>query len=183
MKIGSFAWAPLLMSAALLAACADDPKSAVQTTGGGVPPSQQVPGGGSGSGMTTSGLGGAGNRAVGIGGEEEFRVNVGDRVFFDLDRYDLNQTARATLDKQAAWLMQNAGRRIVIEGYADERGTREYNLALGERRAESVKNYLASKGVGADRVRVISYGKERPVVVGHTEESWAQNRRAVTVLN
>lgn len=181
MKIRSLALAPLLLSAALLTACADDPKSGVQSSGTGsnLPPSQQVPGGG----MTTSGVSGAGNRTVGIGGDEEFRVNVGDRVFFDLDRYDLNTNARATLDKQAAWLAQNGGRRIVIEGYADERGTREYNLALGERRAESVKTYLASKGIGADRVRVLSYGKERPVVVGHDEQSWSQNRRAVTVLN
>lgn len=182
MNLRSLALAPLLLSAALLAACADDTKSAVQSTGDGrnLPPSQQVPGGG---GMTTSGLPGSGNRAVGVSGDDEFRVNVGDRVFFDMDRYDLSGTARATLDKQAAWLAQNSGRRIVIEGYADERGTREYNLALGERRAESVKNYLASKGIGPDRVRVISYGKERPVVVGHDEQSWSQNRRAVTVLN
>ncbi len=175
--------APLVLSAGLLAACADDPASSVQSTSAGVPPSQQAPGGLGTS--SVSQMPASPDRGVGLSasGDEAFRVNVGDRVFFDVDRYDLSAAARATLDKQAAWLMQNATRRIVIEGYADERGTREYNLALGERRAEAVKNYLASRGVGPERVRVISYGKERPVVTGHNEQSWAQNRRAVTVLN
>jgi peptidoglycan-associated lipoprotein len=105
-----------------------------------------------------------------------------DKVFFDTDRYDLDSAAQATLNGQAGWLNKYTNVRITIEGHADERGTREYNLALGERRANAVKNYLAGQGVSAERVNVISYGKERPAVEGSDESAWAQNRRAVTVL-
>jgi peptidoglycan-associated lipoprotein len=105
-----------------------------------------------------------------------------DTVFFALDSYGLDEETRATLDRQAAWLTQFPAVRATIEGHCDERGTREYNLALGERRANAVKNYLAAQGVDAGRMTVISYGKERPLVDGQTEEAWAQNRRAVTVL-
>jgi peptidoglycan-associated lipoprotein len=111
--------------------------------------------------------------AVGMGG---------DRVFFDTDQYDLDDRDRATLDAQAAWLQSNPGVRVTVEGHADERGTRDYNLALGDRRANAAKNYLAARGVSAGRMTVISYGKERPEALGSDETAWAQNRRAVTVL-
>jgi peptidoglycan-associated lipoprotein len=109
-------------------------------------------------------------------------VNVGDRIFFAVDQSDLTAEAKSTLDRQAAWMKKYNGVRVVVEGHCDERGTREYNLALGERRAMAVKNYLVASGVDADRIDSISYGKERPAVVGNNESSWAQNRRGVTVV-
>ncbi|PWC37385.1 peptidoglycan-associated lipoprotein Pal [Azospirillum sp. TSO35-2] len=126
---------------------------------------------------------GANQSAVRPGSAEDFVVNVGDRVFFGFDRFDLSPEARATLDRQAKWLQTYGSVTITIEGHADERGTREYNLALGERRANSVKNYLAAKGIPANRVTVVSYGKERPAVAGSGEAAWSQNRRGVTVVN
>ncbi len=117
------------------------------------------------------------------GSPQDFLVNVGDRVFFGYDRYDLTAAARATLERQAQWLQRYPNRRLVIEGHADERGTREYNLALGERRADTVKNYLVAVGVSPSRLSTISYGKEQPAVLGATEAAWAQNRRGVTVVN
>ncbi len=119
---------------------------------------------------------------VAPGTQQDLAQNVGDRVFFGYDRYDLSDEARATLEKQAAWLKQYTTLSITVEGHADERGTREYNLALGERRANSVKNFLVAPGVDASRVSTISYGKERPAVVGSDEAAWAQNRRGVTVV-
>lgn len=116
------------------------------------------------------------------GTEKDFVVNVGDRVFFGYDRTELTVEARATLDKQAAWLKQYPRKSVTVEGHADERGTREYNLALGERRANAVKNYLAAAGVAKSSLHVISYGKERPAVLGANEAAWAQNRRGVTVV-
>ena len=113
----------------------------------------------------------------------DFMAQVGsDRVFFAYDSYELDDAAKATLGKQAAWLVQYGSVKATIEGHADERGTREYNLALGERRATAVKNFLVGQGVGADRVTTISYGKERPAVEGSDEAAWSQNRRGVTVL-
>ena len=106
---------------------------------------------------------------------------VSDRVFFDYDSSVINSEGEGTLQKQADYLKSHAGTNVTIEGHCDERGTREYNLALGERRATSAKNYLVSLGVDASRVQTISYGKERPAVVGDDESAWAQNRRAVTV--
>ncbi|KAA0570674.1 peptidoglycan-associated lipoprotein Pal [Azospirillum sp. CT11-132] len=126
---------------------------------------------------------GAQQTSVRPGSAEDFVVNVGDRVFFGLDRFDLSPEARATLDRQAKWLQTYGSVTVTVEGHADERGTREYNLALGERRANSVKNYLAAKGIPAGRVNVVSYGKERPAVVGSNEAAWSQNRRGVTVVN
>jgi peptidoglycan-associated lipoprotein len=105
-----------------------------------------------------------------------------DRVFFDTDEYALSAAARATLDAQAEYLVRYPSVTVTIEGHADERGTREYNLALGDRRANSVRNYLESRGVGATRMTTISWGKERPAVEGSSESAWQQNRRAVTVL-
>lgn len=104
-----------------------------------------------------------------------------DRVFFDTDQSDLDATARATLDSQAKWLAQYPNTRITIEGHCDERGTREYNLALGDRRANAAKNYLAAAGVAVSRINTISYGKEHPDALGSDEASWAKNRRAVTI--
>ena len=117
------------------------------------------------------------------GSQQDLVVNVGDRVFFGYDRYDLTPEAQATLDRQAQWLNQYPNTNITIEGHADERGTREYNIALGERRAEAAKNYLISRGVSPMRLNTISYGKERPAVTGGDPASWAQNRRAVTNVN
>ena len=105
-----------------------------------------------------------------------------DRVFFDTEMHTLDDRARATLDTQAAWLQRNPNVSVTIEGHADERGTREYNLALGDRRANSAKNYLVAKGIAASRLNVISWGKERPEAIGSDPAAWAQNRRAVTVV-
>ncbi len=120
--------------------------------------------------------------AAGPGSVQEFASNVGDRVFFDTDQTELNAAGQATLDKQAAWLNQYSRYTFTIEGHADERGTREYNFALGARRAESTKNYLIAKGVAPSRIKTISFGKERPVAVCDDISCWSQNRRAVTVL-
>jgi len=116
------------------------------------------------------------------GSQQDFVVNVGDRVFFETDSTDLTTQSRATLDKQAQWLQQYANYTFTIEGHADERGTREYNIALGARRAQTVRDYLAARGIQASRMRTISYGKERPVAVCNDISCWSQNRRAVTVL-
>jgi peptidoglycan-associated lipoprotein len=118
----------------------------------------------------------------GPGSLQEFASSVGDRVFFDTDITDLSAAGQATLDKQAAWLQRYPRYTFTIEGHADERGTREYNFALGARRAESAKEYLIAKGVSASRIKTISYGKERPVATCDDISCWSQNRRAVTVL-
>lgn len=117
------------------------------------------------------------------GSQEHLVVNVGDRVFFDFDKSDLKPEARATVEALAAWMNNYPATTITIEGHADERGTREYNLALGERRANSVRDYLVALGIDSSRLSTISYGKERPAVLGSNEEAWAQNRRGVFVVN
>jgi peptidoglycan-associated lipoprotein len=117
------------------------------------------------------------------GSQQDFVVNVGDRVFFETDSTELTPQSRATLDKQAQWLGTYNRYAFTVEGHADERGTREYNLALGARRAQAVHDYLVSRGVQAARMHTISYGKERPVAVCDDISCWSQNRRAVTVLN
>ncbi len=117
------------------------------------------------------------------GSPQDFTVNVGDRVFFDTDSSDLSPTAQATLNKQAQWLSQYPRYTFTIEGHADERGTREYNFALGARRADVTKNYLVARGISADRMHTISYGNERPVATCDDISCWSQNRRAVTVLS
>src|SRR6476661_2956455 len=117
------------------------------------------------------------------GSQQDFVVNVGDRVFFESDSTELTSQSVATLEKQAQWLQAYGQYTFTIEGHADERGTREYNIALGARRAQTVRDYLASRGVNAQRMRTISYGKERPVAVCNDISCWSQNRRAVTVLN
>lgn len=132
----------------------------------------------------SGGAGGAGSNAGnGHGGSaSELAPGVGDRVFFDYDKSSLSDDAQKTLQKQADWLKTNASTSVTLEGHCDERGTREYNIALGERRAASAKKYLVSLGIKASRISTISYGKERPAVLGHNEAAWAQNRRAVTVV-
>jgi peptidoglycan-associated lipoprotein len=116
------------------------------------------------------------------GSQQEFLVTVGDRVFFETDSSALTAEAQATLDKQAAWLNRYGNYRILIEGHADERGTRDYNFALGARRANVVVNYLVSRGVDARRITSKSFGKERPVAICNDISCWSQNRRAVTVV-
>jgi len=127
------------------------------------------------------GLNGAGNATP--GSPQDFTVNVGDRIFFVVDSSSISSEAAQTLDRQAQWLARYPNYSITVEGHADERGTREYNIALGARRAQSVRAYLASRGIDPSRMRTISYGKERPVAVCNDISCWSQNRRAVTVLN
>jgi peptidoglycan-associated lipoprotein len=117
------------------------------------------------------------------GSPQDFVVNVGDRVFFESDSTELTVQARSTLDKQAQWLQRYQKYAFTIEGHADERGTREYNIALSARRGQAARDYLASRGIDVSRVRTIAYGKERPVAVCNDISCWSQNRRAVTVLD
>jgi peptidoglycan-associated lipoprotein len=154
-------------AALLLAACASKPAET---------------GGTNTSGNNTSTTTSSVPQAPAPGSVEDFTTNVGDRVFFGFDRYDLTAEAQAELQKQATWLKTYPQYRFVIEGHTDDRGTREYNLALGERRANAVKNYLIALGIDQNRMQTISYGKERPAVLGDNESAWAQNRRAVVVL-
>ncbi|MSO84979.1 MAG: peptidoglycan-associated lipoprotein Pal [Rhodospirillales bacterium] len=126
------------------------------------------------------GAGAAGAGAVVPGSQQDLIVNVGDRTFFDFDKFNLKPAAQRTLERQAAWLKRYPNIRVLVAGNCDERGTREYNLALGERRANSAKTYLVSQGIAADRIRTISYGKERPTALGSNEAAWGQNRNAIT---
>jgi peptidoglycan-associated lipoprotein len=116
------------------------------------------------------------------GSEQDLAQNVGDRVFFELDRSELSQEARQTLDRQAAWLKRFPAVRVTLEGHCDERGTREYNMALGARRANAARAYLVALGIQTARIQTVSYGAERPAVLGTGEAVWSQNRRAVTVV-
>ena len=162
---------------AALAACAPKPKvepavptTPAQPTGPQYPtaPAGPVTGGNVGAAMP--------------GSEQDFVVNVGDRVYFDLDSYSVRPEAQPRLDAQAAWLARYPQVTVRIEGNADERGTREYNLALGARRAEAVRTYLIQRGVPAGRIDTISFGKERPIAEGSNEGAWAQNRNAHTAI-
>lgn len=153
----------------LLAACSSTPEETGDTAG-------------TGGTSTTTGTTAPVSAAV-PGSMQDFVENVGDRVFFGYDRYDLAPEAQSTLERQAAWLKTYPNATIVVEGHCDERGTREYNLALGERRAAAVANYLVALGVDPNRIQTISYGKERPAVDGADETAWSQNRRGVTVPN
>ncbi len=148
--------AAVLAAALAISACANKPEEAAQANA---------------AGMATP------------GSQQDFVVNVGDRVFFETDQTELTPQSRATLDKQAQWLTNYGQYTFTIEGHADERGTREYNIALGARRAQGVRDYLISRGIAVNRMRTISYGKERPVAVCNDISCWSQNRRAVTVLN
>lgn len=152
----------------LLAACAETPKDTGNAGSGG-------------SGAQT-GANSATN-APAPGSKDEFVQVVGDRVFFDFDKSVIKAEGQTTLQRQADWLKKYPNYSITIEGHCDDRGTREYNLALGERRATAVRNALVALGIPANRMKTISYGKERPAVLGDNEAAWAQNRRGVTVLN
>jgi peptidoglycan-associated lipoprotein len=152
----------------LLTACSSSPE---QTAPPGGPQSLGGP------------VGGTGSRSVLPGSQQDLEASAGDRVFFAFDRSDITPEARQTLARQADWLRRYPNVTVTIEGHCDERGTREYNLALGERRAQAVKNVLVAMGIPPGRISTISYGKERPAVVGSSEEAYAQNRRAVTTVN
>ncbi len=155
-------------AALLLAACSSDDTNAGNTAG---------------TGTSNTGNTEVASSSVAPGSAEDFKQNVGDQVFFAFDRYDLSAEAQQQLQKQAAWLKQYPAVTVTIEGNTDERGTREYNLALGERRANSAANYLTALGVEKSRLSVISYGKERPVCTEANEACYSQNRRAVTAIN
>ncbi|MGQ3299456.1 peptidoglycan-associated lipoprotein Pal [Reyranella sp.] len=124
----------------------------------------------------------AATTSVTPGSVGDFRQNVGDRVFFDTDSSTVREDGRQTLNRQAEWLKKYGNYQITVEGHCDERGTREYNLALGERRANAARQYLIAQGIPASRIKTVSYGKERPDPVGSDEAAWARNRRAVTAL-
>jgi peptidoglycan-associated lipoprotein len=156
----------LLGALLMLAACSSTPPEAP-------PPGPPGPPGGA----------GIGSRNIVPGSQQDLEASAGDRVFFAFDRADISPEARQILARQADWLRRYPNVTVTIEGHCDERGTREYNLALGERRAQAAKNVLVASGISASRISTISYGKERPAVVGSAEESYAQNRRAVTVVN
>lgn len=117
------------------------------------------------------------------GSREDFIQNVGDRVYFDFDKSNIKPEGQQTLQRQATWLKQYPNVTVTVEGHCDERGTREYNLALGNRRANAVKTALVTLGIPANRIQTISYGKDRPIVVGSNEAAWAQNRVGITVIN
>jgi len=160
----------LVMMAAVLvlAGCASKPKPATEAPPPAPPPSSAV------QGQVES--------TVVPGSVQDFRVNVGDTVHFDYDRYAITSEGRDLLQRQAAWLQKYQQVRVTIEGHCDERGTREYNLALGARRANAVKEYLVSLGVSSRRMDTISYGKERPICSESSESCWSQNRRGVTTI-
>ncbi len=163
----------------LSAGCAKKKPADLPPPPGGTETGSGVDGSGAGTGAGTGSVGGA---AI-PGSRADFLQNVtSDRVFFATDSHTIDPEARAVLDTQVAWLTRNSAVRVTIEGHADERGTREYNLALGDRRANAAKNYLASRGIAPSRMTVISWGKERPEAEGSDESAWARNRRAVTVL-
>jgi peptidoglycan-associated lipoprotein len=144
---------------------------------------EQPPAGAPGGPQALGSPGGAGSGSAVPGSQQDLEASAGDRVFFAFDRSDISPEGRETLTRQADWLRRYPNVTVTIEGHCDERGTREYNLALGERRAQAAKNVLVALGIPASRISTISYGKERPAVVGSTEEAYAQNRRAVTTIN
>jgi peptidoglycan-associated lipoprotein len=160
MKITTIA---ALAAVSLLAACASKP---VETGGGG------------GGGMSSPSTG-----SIVPGTQEDLVANVGDRVFYELNKSSLTDEAQATLDKQAAWLAKYPNVRVQVAGNADDRGTEEFNLALGNRRANADRDFLVAKGVSTDRISTISYGKDRPTALGDNEQAWAQNRNAITSVH
>ena len=143
---------------------------------GTLPPSEEAPGGYGDNG------GDGGDEGAGTHNDQFKREVLSNTVHFAFDQYDIDDEARRILDSQAQWLVAHPDMRVTIEGHCDERGTREYNLALGDRRANAAKNYLAARGVSPTRITTISYGKERPIALGSDDASWAQNRRAVTIV-
>lgn len=165
----------LALAAALLAGCASSDRDASRGAGG------------SGMAGAEGGMdGGAGRYGAGRqtpGSEEDFAQTVGDRIFFDTDRTDLDSTAHSTLARQVQWLQQYPNVNVLISGNCDERGTEEYNLGLGQRRAATDANFLAAQGVSAARLQTISYGKDRPVDPGNSPEAWAKDRNAITQVH
>ena len=149
-----------LAAVALLAACGSDSNSDAAATG--------------------TGGAGLGSGSVRPGSQEDLVANIGDRVFFETDRSSIRADQRPVLERQAGWMRQHQQVQVQVEGHADERGTREYNLALGQRRANAARDILVANGVSGARVSTISYGKDRPTALGSSEDAWAQNRRAVT---
>jgi peptidoglycan-associated lipoprotein len=162
----------LSIAAALLlvAACATESTDEGKTAGAGA---SKIKAASSASGSTVS--------APAAGSAEEF-ITIGDRVYFDFNKAEIRTSDAVTLNEQAAWLKKYPSITIVVEGHCDERGTREYNLALGERRANAVKEYMMSRGISTNRMQTISYGKERPAVLGSNESAWQQNRRGVSIV-
>ena len=154
----------LIAGLLLLAACSQNPTTTGNT-------------GSTGAGNATT------QSQVVPGSKEDFVQNVGDRVFFDFDKSTIKPEGQQTLQRQAEWLKRYPNVTVTVEGHCDDRGTREYNLALGERRATAVQRALIALGVQGNRIKTISYGKERPAVLGDNEAAWAQNRRGVTVIN
>lgn len=168
MKFSSMLKFAALSAALLLAACTTKPAAvATQAPPAPPPPAPQQ--------QVTS--------SIIPGSAQDFKVNVGDTVHFALNQYNIQDTDKNTLNKQAAWLARYPSVRLSIEGHCDERGTREYNLALGARRANAVKEFLVAQGVAAGRLETISYGKERPICTESNEDCWAQNRRGVSVIS
>ncbi|MDC6448485.1 peptidoglycan-associated lipoprotein Pal [Alphaproteobacteria bacterium] len=162
-----------------LAACSTTPKDTADSSGSGSSSSSSDVS----SSEEETVAGSNSESVIEAGSQEDLIVNVGDRVFFNYDSSELDADAQELLQDQVAWLKQYSNVSVIIEGHCDERGTREYNLALGEKRAQSVKNYLISLGISSERVSTISYGKERPAVVGSNDGAWVQNRRSVTIVN
>ncbi len=172
----------------LVAACETTPDESASTSGAGATTSTsgEISPGVSGTAVTPEVVASAEPTMASTpvpGSQEDLIINVGDRVFFDFDKSVITAAAEKTLKRQAVWLRKHSNVTVTIEGHADERGTREYNLALGERRSASVKNFLVALGVGSNRIATISYGKERPDALGHTEAAWSQNRRGVASVN
>jgi peptidoglycan-associated lipoprotein len=171
-------WFGIVAAVAVLAACSSAPPDTSSNSSGNGSGSQSgSPIGGAANGIDASGA------KTGPGSEQDLQQNVGDRVFFDTDQSGVNPEGRKTLERQAQWLKRYPNLTITIEGHCDERGLREYNLALGDRRATAAKDMLVAMGIDTNRIKTISYGKERPAVVGSDEAAWAQNRRAVTVVD
>jgi peptidoglycan-associated lipoprotein len=165
----------LLAALFLLAACETAPNATGDAAGTAASGSST-----SGSSTASSGSDAASTNEMTI---NEELISIGDRVLFDFDSYELTSSAKSILNNQATFLSSNPSVRITIEGHCDERGTREYNLALGESRASATRDYLVAQGVNPARIKIISYGKERPAVIGSNEDAWRYNRRAVSVIN
>jgi len=171
-----------LVGAVMVGVAACTPRPAPQgavdnSAGGGQTNNPQYDNGARGNGVEGGALG-----SSAPGSAQDFSINVGDRIYFDLDSSEVRPEARPRLDAQAAWLTRYPQVTVRIEGNADERGTREYNIALGARRAEAVRSYLISRGVPAGRIDTISFGKERPIAQGSNEDAWARNRNAHTAI-
>jgi len=163
----------LFAALGVLAACETAPNTSGDAAGTGASSSTS-------SSSSSADSSGSGSEQMTITDE---LIEIGDRVLFGFDSYELTSEAKSTLAKQASFLAANPSVRITIEGHCDERGTREYNLALGESRASATRDYLVAQGVNPARIKIISYGKERPAVIGSNEDAWRYNRRAVSVIN